>query len=397
MRRRDRRLMAAVSLSRTIPFRAVSSGRTEKGIGRTSVLRPFRSLLYSPTLPLPLSPTPRESYVGPLGPLRLKATWMHIVRGILLAMRSLPTTLLATDPTPHEAPDIRAWWNRVDAELADCAPFERAVLAGMRTDRLGYAFVGGYESALRRMLPDLPGGKTAALCVTEEGGGHPRAIRSTLRPEGDGWRLDGSKKFITLGTEADLLLVAASVGEDGEGRNRLRMALIPRDADGVTLAPMPELPFVPEIPHAEVRFENVRVGEGELLPGDGYARYVKPFRTFEDIHVNAGILGYLLGVARRSGWPPEAIERLIALTMLLGELGAGDASDPGVHVALGGYFTLFREALAAVEPHWELAPEDVRNGWHRDVALFQVAGKARAQRLATAWQRFSTPAPEGGR
>ena len=49
-----------------------------------------------------------------------------------------------------------------------------------------------------------------------------------------------------------------------------------------------------EIPHAEVGLDRVRVEASAVLPGDGYADYVKPFRTIEDAHVHCALLGYLV-------------------------------------------------------------------------------------------------------
>ncbi len=62
-------------------------------------------------------------------------------------------------------------------------------------------------------------GHLVALAATEEGGGHPRAIKTALArtPDGAAWQLTGDKGFVTLGTEADVLLVVASVGKSTTG------------------------------------------------------------------------------------------------------------------------------------------------------------------------------------
>ena len=51
-------------------------------------------------------------------------------------------------------------------------------------------------------------------------------------------------------------------------------------------------------------------GEADLLPGDGYDIYLKPFRTIEDIHVHAALIGYLVGVARRLEAPLRPCRQL---------------------------------------------------------------------------------------
>src|SRR4029079_19345048 len=87
---------------------------------------------------------------------------------------------------------------------------ERAVIGGARADRVGYAFAIGYSTALEALV----GEGSAALCVTEEGGNHPRAIQTRLFDA----RVTGSKRWATLADHATHLLVAATEGADAAGR-----------------------------------------------------------------------------------------------------------------------------------------------------------------------------------
>lgn len=76
-------------------------------------------------------------------------------------------------------------------------PIEWAVVGGCVGDRLAYAFAAGYQSALRRLFPFLPVETVASFCVTEAGGGHPRAIQCRLILAGDGY-LNYIKPFRTV-------------------------------------------------------------------------------------------------------------------------------------------------------------------------------------------------------
>ncbi|MFN7145045.1 MAG: acyl-CoA dehydrogenase family protein, partial [Myxococcota bacterium] len=212
---------------------------------------------------------------------------------------TLLDTLLAPRPAVYPTlPAFRAAWHAAAAGWD--TPVDRALIGGGSADRLGYAFAAGYTSALERLVPGLVG--AACLCVTEEGGAHPRAIRARLTPLDAGWRLDGKKRWATLAGEGDTLLVAASTGHEGD-HNVLRLARVPADAPGVTLTALPPTPFTPEIPHYEVTLDGVVLPHDALLPGDGWTAYVKPFRTVEDAHVCAAATAYLLGVARTHAWP----------------------------------------------------------------------------------------------
>ena len=253
---------------------------------------------------------------------------------------------------------------------------ERAVVGGARADRVGYAFAIGYSTAIEA----LAGDGSAALCVTEDGGNHPRAIRTRLA----GDRVTGQKSWATLADRAAHLLVVAAEGEDASGRPRLRVVRVRCDAPGVTLAPSPAA-FVPEIAHARVTLEAVA---GEVLPGDGYADYVKPFRTIEDIHVHAALTGYLISVARRRGLAQGLVERFAMVASALAALGAEDPKAPATHVALGGAIATSGALIAELEAAWAAQGDgdDEWTRWQRDRPILQVAGKARGERLVRAWQ-----------
>jgi acyl-CoA dehydrogenase len=251
---------------------------------------------------------------------------------------------------------------------------ERAAIGGARADRAGYAMALGYTAALEALVGDA----SASLCATEEAGNHPRAIQTRLH---DG-RVTGSKKWATLADHATHLLVVATEGIDDAGRPRLRVVRVRKDAPGVTLT-FASAGFIPEIAHARVTLD---AAPGDVLPGDGYADYVKPFRTVEDIHVHAAITGYLISVARRHALPQPLIERFAMTVAALVTLGASDPKSPATHIALGGVLASTAATLAELEAAWSAAPSEEWTRWQRDRALFTVAGKARTERLARAWQ-----------
>lgn len=269
-------------------------------------------------------------------------------------------------------------------------PIDRAVAGGFLADRIAYAFAAGYEAALQRLVPRLPQKTIVSLCVTESGGGHPRAIKTRLDkdPSGEGFTLTGEKTFITAALQAEILMVAASTGADSAGKNRIRMVLVNRGEKGVTITPMPDLPFVPEISHGVVSFAGVTVREQDVLAGDGYTDYIKPFRTIEDIHVVGAVMGHLLRVAITFSWPKETCQGLLALIAAVRTLAAGDPRDPAVHLALAGLMTLFDRFITDIEPLWEKTDAPTCERWARDRKLLSVAEKARQARLSGAWSHY---------
>jgi len=176
----------------------------------------------------------------------------------------------------------------------------------------------------------------------------------------------------------------ASTGTDEHGRNRLRVARVDAHAPGITLAPMPPTPFVPEIPHARIAFERVAVAAEALLPGDGYDRYLKPFRTIEDVHVHAAVLGFLAAAAARLGWPRGLREELAAALVLARALALADPLAPTTHLALAGALSMARRLAAACRAELS-AGDPLAVMLDRDLALLDVAGRARAARTEAAW------------
>ncbi|HYE93895.1 MAG TPA: acyl-CoA dehydrogenase family protein [Terriglobales bacterium] len=297
--------------------------------------------------------------------------------------------LLRRPPAPLPiGDDVAAWWRRFrDAEPGPLSPFDRAVLAGFRADRVAGAFAGGYQGALRALVRDgLPDDAIVSFCVSEPGGNSPKAIETTLA----GSVINGQKKWSTMAPLADLLLVAAHEGVDAAGRKRFKLVRVPATAPGVTIRRLPFTKFIPEIPHAELELRDVRVTADAALPGDGYNDYVKRFRTVEDIYIHGGVLGYALGAARRFDFPPMVAERLAAAIVTMRTLARGDFDAPETHVALAGALARDATLLEHSDAHWEKADEGERARWRRDRAGFgSVAGALREARRTRAWERLA--------
>lgn len=266
----------------------------------------------------------------------------------------------------------------------EASPFEAALLGGALADRIGYAFVAGIQAALGALLPGVSRAEVPALLATEAQGAHPRTI-ATRFDEAAGTVI-GEKRFATLAPVADVLLVLAKAGET-EGRNVLRVVRVDPRAPGVRIEPMPQLAFAPEVPHATVFLDGASVAG--VLEGDGFERYVKPFRTLEDVHVMAAILAHVTVEARARNWPQAVIEDALAAIAALRGISDAPPLDAPTHVALAGALRAARTVLEAVDRCFAAGPaDDPSKRWHRDRPLASVAERARTQRLEVAWSRL---------
>jgi alkylation response protein AidB-like acyl-CoA dehydrogenase len=294
----------------------------------------------------------------------------------------------ALDPalSPPAVDDLAAWWAATAATRdAWTAPVDRALIGGACADRLGFAFAAAYAEALRALVPDLPAGSIGALCATEDTGNHPRAIRTRLEPAGERYQLTGRKKWASLAPAASSLLIVATTGDGPDGKPQLRVARIATTAPGVRLLPS-TASFVPEIPHAEVELTAAAVTD--VLPGDGYDAYLKPFRTIEDLHLHVALAGYLLSVIRRKRFPAALSQRVLAHTVTARALAAAPPLAATTHLALAGLLDLAAETIAALEALWATSPDDEFARWQRDRRLLQVASTARTARTARAWSEL---------
>jgi alkylation response protein AidB-like acyl-CoA dehydrogenase len=141
-------------------------------------------------------------------------------------------------------------------------PFLPTVIAGCAVQELGG------EAQRHQWLPRIAGGEAVAtLAVTEERGTEEPGDLALSARAGGGWTLDGGKLFVPDADIADVLVVAARTGGDGE--RGLGLFLVPREADGVRVAPQRSMDPLRNL--HRVDFEGVRVPEDALLGGDADA------------------------------------------------------------------------------------------------------------------------------
>ncbi len=161
---------------------------------------------------------------------------------------------------------------------------------------------------------------------------------------------------------------------------------------GLSVVAMPATRFVPEVPHARVQLDDVRLPADALLPGDGYASCVKPFRTIEDTHVTAAVLAYLLREARARDWPAEPARAVLPpRSPPWWPSPPSRADSPATHVVLEGALRWAHQLYDEAGPLWAAAADDAAARWQRDArAVRRGRHGARATRgagLGTTWRQ----------
>ena len=295
------------------------------------------------------------------------------------------------------APQTLADWRAGLSVGSD--PFASAVDTGARAGQLAFAFAGGYQAAIRRLLPDLAPHAFVALLLSEGKRQRPDELLTTLRPAGNGaFLLEGEKSYVMGGAAADELLVVARRGVAADGRVESAMVRLPAHAAGVAHEARQDALILPALPHGRARFSRVEVREGMILPRDGWTQYARPFRTLEDIHVSAAIAAHLAVHAIRRGFPSMLQAALAACILRLQDCARADAADPAAHLLLAAAERELQQA--AVQATELMKPDDdaFARDWRANAAIVGLAIPARQQRLekAIAALRQRAGAPVGG-
>ncbi|MGO4000044.1 acyl-CoA dehydrogenase [Pseudomonas fluorescens] len=272
-------------------------------------------------------------------------------------------------------PDLAEGYAILLEQLGAVTPFELAVRGGRMMATPGWAFLVGYQAALRMLWPSAPL-SLGALCATEQRSLRPADLQTRLSD----LRLSGRKDFVTAGDAADWLLIAARSEEEGESP-RLSLAVVYPGEPGVRLEKLAPLPLMPDISHGRVFLEGALC---ELLAGDGWDAYVKPFRTLEDIYVLSAMSAWLYGVGQDNGWPQALQLQLLALLAGCAEVSRQPPSSSAGHVVLAGLFAQFDSLKVAIDQAFAAGSPEWAALWQRDQAVLQLAAGARAKRLAKA-------------
>jgi glutaryl-CoA dehydrogenase len=124
----------------------------------------------------------------------------------------------------------------------------------------------GSESQRERFLPELATGDlVGCFGLTEpEHGSNPAGMETSATRDDEGYRLNGSKRWITNAPIADLALVWART-KNGDGP--VRGFLVETDRDGVTTGHIDGKLSMRAMSSGRLRLDDARVPEENVLPG----------------------------------------------------------------------------------------------------------------------------------
>ena len=133
--------------------------------------------------------------------------------------------------------------------------------------------VGGSPEQKADLLPKLAAATTlGAFGLTEplSGSDSARGLRTTARRDGDGWVLNGAKRWIGNATFADIVVIYAKDTDDGQ----VKGFLVDTTTTGFTATKIEDKIALRSVQNADIVLDDVRVPEAMRLPG---------IRSFKDV------------------------------------------------------------------------------------------------------------------
>jgi len=133
--------------------------------------------------------------------------------------------------------------------------------------------LGGNDEQKKRWLPRLVKGEGFSYCLSEsEAGSDASAMRTKVERSGDGWVLNGSKKWITNAGESELYSVIAQ-GDPASGSKGITAFVVEKSDPGVSFGAPEKKMGMRGSPTREVYFDNVYLADDRRISdvGQGFA------------------------------------------------------------------------------------------------------------------------------
>lgn len=240
---------------------------------------------------------------------------------------------------------------------------------GVQTDMATPALARFGSDQIKRdfLMPAIAGDQVACIAVSEPGAGSDVAsITTTARRDGDDYVINGSKMWITNGTQGDWACTLCVTGGDSKHQNK-SLIVVPLDAEGVDRQTKLDKLGQRSSDTAVIFFDNVRVPARNLIgeEGQGFIYQMQQFQE-ERLFLAASIL--------------EAMQRVfddtVAYTRERKAFGQSIVDNQYVQFTLAELYT----ELAGARALTHQATQDLIEG--RDVTVAATMAKLKTSRLA---------------
>jgi butyryl-CoA dehydrogenase len=198
----------------------------------------------------------------------------------------------------------------------------------------------GNEEQKKKYLPDLAkGAKLAAFGLTEpEAGSDAGSIKTTARKEGNYYVLNGTKHFITNGSEAEVYTVVAMT-DKSKGARGASAFIVEKATNGFTFGKKEDKLGIRASVTSELVFNECRVPKENLLSKEGMG-FIITMKTFD--MSRPGVAAQALGIAQ------GALELAVKYAKQRQQFGKSISSFQGIQWMLADMATEIEAARALV-------------------------------------------------
>lgn len=234
---------------------------------------------------------------------------LSLIRELLLGIGRIGLYGTAIPPEyGGTGPDSMALHEGVDAVAQHNAGLAMSTMPTYLTARA--LTLNGTDEQKQRWLPRIADGSILTSWAVSEPdtGSDVASITTRATREGDGWRINGRKMFITNASIADAVLLLARTGE--EGHRSLTTFVIPMDLPGIEVTQHLDKMGLRSSPTCQLAFDDVLVGDGERLgevnEGWDIAMDVLDYERLAIPAITAGMAQSALELSRQYGEDRQA-------------------------------------------------------------------------------------------
>jgi citronellyl-CoA dehydrogenase len=166
---------------------------------------------------------------------------------------------------------------------------------------------GTHELKERYLAPAVAGEMMAAIGVTEpDAGSDVAAIRTRAVRDGDEWVINGSKLYITNGTQADWICLLVRTSDEG-GYAGMSQIVFPTDAPGFSVTRKLDKMGMRSSDTAELSFVDARVPVANTIGqiGQGFQQQMRQFQNERMIASYSAVGAMSVALARTRSYLGE--------------------------------------------------------------------------------------------
>ncbi|TDX26751.1 acyl-CoA dehydrogenase [Modicisalibacter xianhensis] len=157
----------------------------------------------------------------------------------------------------------------VAMEIGKTSPAFRSVFGTNNGIGAQGILIDGTPEQKAKYVPRLATGEIiSSFCLTEpDSGSDAASLRTTAIRDGDYYVLNGTKRFITNGPEADLFTVMARTDPDNKGAGGISAFIVEGDTPGIQRGPADKKMGQKGAHTCDIIFENCRVPAENIIGG----------------------------------------------------------------------------------------------------------------------------------